>query len=47
MWFEKELAKYQNDTRAALSLFLPLPDGAQSSSFRRIGEGRNADGHCP
>lgn len=33
MWFEKELAKYQNDTRAALSLFLPLPDGHSPVRF--------------
>jgi hypothetical protein len=40
MWFEKELARYQNDTRAALSLFLPLPDGhnpVRFDAFARAG----------
>ena len=35
MWFEQELAKYQNDTRAALSLFLPFPDGMNALDFDR------------
>lgn len=33
MWYQQELATYSNETRAALSLFLPLPDGMTAREF--------------
>lgn len=35
MWYQKELAEYANETKAALSLFLPLPDGFSARQFDR------------
>lgn len=35
MWYCPELADFSNETRAALSLFLPLPNGVSAREFDR------------
>lgn len=35
MWYDIELADFSKETRAALSLFLPLPNGLSAKDFDR------------
>ena len=44
MWYESELAKYANETRAALSLFLPLPDGMTAREFDQAARSHRLSG---
>lgn len=36
MWYQNELQRYQNETRAALALFLPYPGGMTASAFDQM-----------
>lgn len=44
MWYDQQLSKYQNDTRAALCLFLPLPDGMSAREFDQAARSRRLSG---
>lgn len=44
MWYQQELAQYSNETRAAVSLFLPLPDGFTAREFDQAARSRRLSG---
>lgn len=44
MWYQQELATYSNETRSALTLFLPLPDGMTAREFDLAARNRRLSG---
>lgn len=44
MWYQQELGQYANETRAAVSLFLPLPDGLTAREFDQAARARRLSG---
>lgn len=44
MWYDRDLARYANETRAALTLFLPLPDGLTAREFDQAARRRRLSG---